>query len=228
LTLAADYARLAEAASAPYRAAGRFAQGFARGKLRGDPVFRHLLEAHLIPDGARLLDLGCGQGLLAGLLAAAGTPRIASYRGIEMMARDVVRAHRALGAACGVELGDIRSAGFGSADVVVILDVLHYMAPAGQDDVLRRVREALRGGGVLLLRVGDASAGLPFRLSNWVDWTVALARGHGATRFHCRSVAQWRSALEALDFNVRTEPMSRGTPFANVLLCAHCNSPARP
>ena len=75
-------------------------------------------------------------------------------------------------------------------------------------------------GGVLLLRVGDAAAGLPFRLSNWVDWTVAFVRGHGATRFRCRSVAQWRSALEALGFAVQAEPMSHGTPFANVLLSA--------
>jgi len=216
----ASYARLCEAASAPYRSAGRFAWRFARGKLRRDPVFRHLIAAGLIPAAARVLDLGCGQGLLAALLAAVGAPRIAAYRGIELKARDVARAHRALGAGCGVELGDIRSTDFGTVDAVVILDVLHYLVPAEQDDVLRRVRLAIAHGGVLLLRVGDAAAGLPFRISNWVDWTVALARGHGATRFHCRSVAQWRSALEALDFSVQAEPMSRGTPFANVLLRA--------
>ena len=216
----AHYARLVDAASAPYRAAGRFAWHFARGKLGRDPVFPYLLQARLIPENARLLDLGCGQGLLAALLAAAGAPRLAAYRGIELMARDVARAHRALGAHCGVQQGDIRSAGFGAVDAVVILDVLHYMKPQDQDAVLRRVRDALVPGGVLLARVGDAAAGLPFRLSNWVDWTVALARGHGATRFHCRSVAQWRSALEALGFTVRAEPMSRGTPFANVLLSA--------
>jgi cyclopropane fatty-acyl-phospholipid synthase-like methyltransferase len=216
----AIYARLSEAASAPYRAAGLFAWRFARGKLRGDPVFRHLLEAGLIARGARVLDLGCGQGLLAALLRAAGAARIAAYRGIELMATDVARAHRALGAGCGVELGDIRIAGFGPADAIVILDVLHYMAHEEQDDVLRRARQALGAGGVLLLRVGDAAAGLPFRISNWVDQAVALARGHGKTRFHCRSVAQWRSALEALQFTVQAEPMSRGTPFANVLLVA--------
>lgn len=216
----AHYARLVEAASAPYRAAGRFAWHFARGKLGGDPVFRYLLRARLIPENARLLDLGCGQGLLAALLAAAGAPRLAAYRGFELMARDVARAHRALGADCGVQQGDIRSAEFGAADAAVIFDVLHYMSPEDQDAVLRRVRDALSPGGVLLLRVGDAAAGLPFRLSNWVDWTVALARGHGATRFHCRSVAQWRTALEALGFTVQAEPMSRGTPFANVLLSA--------
>jgi hypothetical protein len=33
-------------------------------------------------------------------------------------------------------------------------------------------------------------------------------------------VAQWRSALEALQFTVQAEPMSHGTPFANVLLVA--------
>jgi len=220
LSSAAHYPRLVEAASAPYRAAGRFAWKFARGKLRYDPVFRALLRPGVIPDPARLLDLGCGQGLLAALLAAAGTPRVAAYRGVELMARDVARAMAALGLDCGVEQGDIRSAKFGAADVVVILDVLHYMSRADQDAVLRRARDALAAGGTLLLRVGDAAGGLPFRFSNWVDWTVALARGHGATRFHCRSVAQWRSALEALGFTVQTEPMSRGTPFANVLLAA--------
>ena len=216
----ARYARLVEAASAPYRAAGRFAWHFACGKLGGDPVFRALLQARLIPENARLLDLGCGQGLLAALLAAAASPRLAAYRGVELMASDVARAHLALGEDCGVQQGDIRSVDFGVADAIVILDVLHYMSPQDQDKVLRHVRDALSAGGVLLLRVGDAAAGLPFRLGTWVDWTVALARGHGATRFHCRSVAQWRSALAALGFTVQAEPMSRGTPFANVLLSA--------
>lgn len=216
----APYGRLSDEASALFRPAGRFAWKFARGRLRSDPVFRHLLDNALIPGGARLLDLGCGQGLLAALLNATPATRNVTYRGIELMASDVARAHQALGVDCGVELGDIRHAEFGAADALVIFDVLHYMTYTEQDAILRRVRQALAGGGVLLLRVGDAAAGLPFRFSNWVDWTVALARGRGATRFHCRSVAQWRSALEALDFTVQAEPMSHGTPFANVLLHA--------
>lgn len=217
---AEGFRQLVEAAAAPYRAAGPFAYHFARGKLGGDPAFRHFLEARLIPEDARVLDLGCGQGLLAALLRAAGAPRVAAYRGLELMARDVARAHRALGESCGVTQGDIRAAPYGTADAVVILDVLHYMPLSDQDRVLTRVRDALAPSGTLLLRVGDAAAGLPFRLSNAVDWTVAFVRGHGPTRFHCRSVAQWSRALQALGFSVRAEPMSRGTPFANVLLVA--------
>jgi 2-polyprenyl-3-methyl-5-hydroxy-6-metoxy-1,4-benzoquinol methylase len=63
---------LVEAASAPYRAADRFAWRFARRKLGGDPVFRHVLERGLIKPDSRLLDIGCGQGLLASLLNACG------------------------------------------------------------------------------------------------------------------------------------------------------------
>lgn len=222
----AEFSRLAAAAAAPYRAASGFALHFARGKLRGDPVFRYLFASALIPPGARVLDLGCGQGLLAALLGAAGTLQPGNYRGIELMPREVARAQRALGRRSGVEQGDIRDAAFGAADVIVLLDVLHYLAPPEQDSVLARARDALAAEGLLLLRVADAAAGLPFRLGRWVDRTVARARGHGATQFHCRSVAQWRSALGALGFSVRAEPMSRSTPFANVLLVARV--PNRP
>ncbi len=59
------------AASAPYRRSGRFAWHFARGKLTRDPVFRALLERGDLARAARIVDIGCGQALLASLLASA-------------------------------------------------------------------------------------------------------------------------------------------------------------
>ncbi len=221
-------------AAQPYRRAGRFAWHFARGKLGGDPAFRALLERGLIADNARVLDLGCGQGLLASWLLSArrlhergqwpsgwpAAPRLADMRGIELMARDVDRARDALGGAADFVLGNICDTPFGAVDAIVILDVLHYIDLAAQQDVLRRCRDALSSEGVLLLRIGDAAAGLPFRISNWVDHLVTFARGHRLSRFTCRSMAQWCDALSALGFRVEAMPMSHGTPFANVLLVA--------
>jgi SAM-dependent methyltransferase len=226
---------LIDRASAPYRSAGVFAYKFARGKLRSDPVFRAMLELGLLGGRGRILDLGCGQGLLSAWLQAARlhyqsgnwpagwppAPAPHSTRGIELMGRDVERARRALGADCGISQGDIRSAEFGATDAVVILDVLHYMAEADQIQVLRRVRAALPARGLLLLRIGDADAGLRFRCSQWVDKLVMLFRGHAWLPTHCRSAAQWRTLLSDCGFDVSSAPMSRGTPFANVLMIGH-------
>ena len=225
---------LVEAASAPYRSAGRFAWHFARGKLGIDPVFRHLLQAGLIAPQARVLDIGCGQGLLASLLRSgdefertgrwpsgwAAAPAAARVTGIELMPRDVARAKAALGDTAEFVCGDMRHVPFPEVDAVVILDVLHYITIPEQDAVLARVRRALPVGGRLLLRIGDASATRGFVTSQWVDRVVTFVRGHRVVPQYGRTLAAWSAALERLGFEVRSQPMSKGTPFANVLLVA--------
>lgn len=233
---------LVEAAAAPYRRAGRFAWRFARGKLRGDPIFQALLRQSLIPDQARILDLGCGQGLLAAWLSAAGAayaahqwppdwpapPQPRTIRGLDCCAHAVHCAHQAYGEHATFEHRDIRTADFGHADVVVILDVLHMISYARQDDVLARARDALRAGNdkLLLVRVADGDGGLRLRLGQGLDWLIARLRGHGGGRAYCRPVTQWLEALQHLGFTVDTMPMSAGTPFANVLIVARL--PASP
>jgi SAM-dependent methyltransferase len=228
---------LLDTACAPYRAAGRFAWHFARGKLSHDPVFRHVIEQGHIRPGARVLDIGCGQGLLASLLASTATlqregrwpaawpaaPAPAGVTGIELMPRDVERARAALaslGEKARFVCGDMRSTEFPPVDAVVILDVLHYIAVDEQNQVLARVRAALPPGGLLLLRVGDAAARRGFAISQWVDAVVTRIRGHRVLPQYGRTLAAWSAQLQALGFDVRSQPMSAGTPFANVLLIA--------
>jgi hypothetical protein len=115
---------------------------------------------------------------------------------------------------------------FGKVDAVVVLDVLHYVSVAAQDVVLRRIRDALAPSGVLVLRVGDAAAGWPFRFSIWVDHVVTFVRGHRNSRLHCRPLEAWKSALRELGFSVRSLPMNHGTPFANILLVAELGGAA--
>lgn len=231
---------LLDKATVPYRPAGRFAWHFARGKLSGDPMFAGLLEHGLIPQRARIVDIGCGQGLLASWLLAAQAmhkqgqwpthwhpaPEPASIHGIELMPRDVERARRALGNAATFTVGDMCKTDFGRADAVVILDVLHYVNIAAQNDVLRRVRDALQPDGTLILRVGDADGGLPFKFSVLVDHVVTFARGHRNSRLYCRPLSQWRAELQKLGFTVDTLPMNKGTPFANILLVARLSGKA--
>ena len=107
---------------------------------------------------------------------------------------------------------------FPAADTVVILDALHYIETVEQDAVLARVRGALDGGGRLLLRVGDAASRRGFATSQWVDRIVCLLRGRAVRPRAGRTLAEWHSRLAALGFDVSSQPMAKGTLFANVLL----------
>lgn len=243
MSLTADTLRqhLIDRASLLYRGAGRYAYYFARGKLGGDPMFLTLLQHGLLPDNARILDLGCGQGLLAAWLLVArqtweagewpeGWPapgRVAALRGVDLSGSAIRRAKAALDTPIRFEQGDMCGVDLGQADVVVIMDVLHYVDRVAQDDVLRRVRKALPPHGLLLARVGDAGAGWGFHLSKRVDRMVAFFRGNAPPSLHCRPLADWVRTLEATGFIVDSIPMNGGLPFANVMLVARVN-PASP
>ncbi len=229
---------LHEAATLPYKTAGNFAWRFARGKLGRDPVFRGLIERRLIDARhARVVDIGCGQGLFASLLASMSamqakgrwpaswpaTTAAAQYTGIELMPKDIARAQASIGhlrPAPRLLCADMCNADLPACDLVVILDVLHYVDIPAQNDVLRRVRDALQPEGRLLLRVGDASDRRGFAVSQWVDRMVTRIRGHKVSPTWGRPLSAWVAALEGFGFKVQSVPMSKGTPFANVLLVA--------
>lgn len=229
---------LHRAACAPYRRAGRFAWHFARGKLGRDPVFRGLLERGDLPPSARVLDIGCGQGLLASLFAAVddlhakggwpaawpAPPTGTCYVGLELMPKDVERARAAVGdlpSRPSFVCANMVDAVLPPSDTVVILDVLHYVDHAAQERVLAKVRASLAPTrGRLLLRVGDAGSRRGFAVSQWVDRIVTFVRGHRVAPTFGRPLAGWVGVLKRHGFTVHPVPMSRGTPFANVLLVA--------
>jgi hypothetical protein len=222
-------------ASARFRASGRFAYHYARGKLGHDTIFHDVLRRGLLSETPRVLDLGSGQGSLfswllsAQQLAAAGRwpagwappPQPVALRGVELMASDVARAQQAFGAAhpvVAIELGDMTRAELGQPDAITILDALHYVSVPQQRALLARIREALPRGGVFLTRIGDASAGWRFHVCNGVDRVVTFARGHRLPQLHARPLADWRADLQALGFEVDCRDMNGHKPFANVML----------
>ncbi|HSF42140.1 MAG TPA: DUF2062 domain-containing protein [Thermoanaerobaculia bacterium] len=224
---------LVERTAYRYLDTGMFNWEFVRGKLRHDPVYFNLLRRGFLPPEGRLLDLGCGRGILLALLRTAreleeageypedwAPPPVLDLHGIEGRPKDAEAARHALGDHATIETADLRSADFPTSQAVLLLDVLHYLPAAAQEDLLARIARALAPGGVLLIRDADAGAGWRFTATRTQERLMALARRHWKQRFHYRSAAQWRELLERLGLSTDEEPMGMGTPYGNVLIAA--------
>jgi uncharacterized protein (DUF2062 family)/2-polyprenyl-3-methyl-5-hydroxy-6-metoxy-1,4-benzoquinol methylase len=227
---------LREAAAEPYLESGLRHWEFVRGKLRWDPMYRELLEAGLLPRRGRLVDLGCGRGILLSLLAAVadadleepGSPQAVPEMelvGIELRPAHVKTARTALGwrrhrPAIEVRQDDLAHAPVPPCDSAVLLDVLHYLPAAVQQDLLHRVAASLAPGGLLLVRDADADAGWRFAATKGAERLNSVLRGHFRQGFHYRSRAGWEALLRTAGLAVESRPLFEGTPYANVLLVA--------
>lgn len=118
--------------------------------------FEELVAA--VPDEARVLDVGCGSGLLLVLLAA-------MRRGIAGIGFDSSKV--AIEVARSVDLASIASEGSrieflhraigepwpeGQFDVVCLVDVMHHVPPADQQSLFEQCIGRVRPGGLLLYK----------------------------------------------------------------------------
>ena len=132
-------------------------------------IHYHALLVEAIPSGARrVLDVGCGDGILAGQIAQTGVPHIVA---LDLDAGVLDRARvRHCGAAIEWLQGDIVTVPFesGSFDAVLSVAMLHHL---NAEDALARFADLVCPGGVVAI-VGLAA-------TSWWDRPYALV-GHTA------------------------------------------------
>lgn len=226
------FTELVRRASDRYLGASITAWEFARGKLRMDPIYRATLSPGMLPPGATLVDIGCGQGLTLALLAEARQayragawpadcpppPCFARMTGIEMRGRVAAIARRALAGEAEVIDGDARMVPLEPASAVLLFDVLQLLRPDEQESLLARMAAHLEPGGVALVREADAAAGWRFTAVRVGNRLKAFAFGTWRRQsFHPRTEAEWRDCFARLGLRAEVRPMGTGTPFANVL-----------
>jgi len=222
---------LVRAASDRYVTSSITAWEFARGKLRGDPMYRTIVCGGLLPPGGTLVDIGCGSGLTLALLAEArawsreakwprswhAPPVFDRMIGIDMRSGVVKVAREALGADAEIVQADAREVRPESCQAGLICDVLHMLPPEGQQQVLAAAVAALAPGGTLIVREADASAGWRFRAVRIGNSLKAMAFGHWRQRFHFRTADEWLQLFTSHGLTAEALPNGEGTPFASVL-----------
>ena len=226
-------AQLWERASDPYLPFSITAWEFARGKLRGDPLYRATAATGLLRNGRTLVDVGCGQGLTLSVLVhasrlwaegrwpaeASPPPQFGRLVGIELRPRVARLAQEALGPAVEVLSSDARDVMPPEAAVVLFFDVLHLMPPEDQERMIARANAALSPDGMILIREVDPAGGWRFAAVRLGNRLKSIVVGRWRQRFHFRTVPEWTSLLTQHGLQVAVRPMGEGTPFANFLVC---------
>ncbi len=193
----------------------------ARARLIRDPIYPILLEDETFSNAPRILDLGCGRGIVAGvvesLTGAAGERR---YLGVDVSERYIRAAREALGGTKGVAFvaADLRDFDPPAADVVLLLDVLRFLPHSSQDALLRRLGKAVPPGTRLWVREVDAGAGWRFRRAALADALSVLLPGRPHHRLSYRRASDLRNALATAGFSARDLATVHATPGARILL----------
>ena len=214
----AEFRRVVDAAATRYAPDGRFEYHLARGKIGGDPVYRVLLDRG-ISEAASITDLGCGRGYLPALILEARTrPEPPALHGIELAARPVALARLACGDALELVAGDLTRAAIPPAEVLTLIDVLHYLPRAVHEGLLARCVASLAPGGRFFIRDADAGAGAGFLAVRLAERAATIGRGQPFRRFAYRRADELERTLASSGLSVTVEPMGAGTPFTNVLL----------
>lgn len=194
-----------------------FLRHYAGMKYRMDPCYRAI--AALIPEGAYLVDLGTGLGMLPICLGELGGGRRAL--GVEWD-EEKVEGGQAVCAGLPVELvrGDIFAFALPPCDAVSLVDVLHYYDGERQRALLERAAAALRPGGQLLVREGDGELRGGARLTRLLErWAVRLGWNR-APRVRFRPIAELEADLSALGLEVERAEVAGALHPGNVLLRA--------
>ncbi len=201
-------------ALARYRRAPLGVRAFVRLRQIVLPL-REILGA--LPEARRVLDLGCGHGLVANALALARP--WCSVTGIDLDEGRIRVATSTVGDRKNVRFlcGDARHALQGERfDGVLCIDLLHHLRAAGQGPLLRSLRHVLAAGGWLLVK----------DLETRPRWKYAWNWLHDAVVTRWEPVA-YRSS-EAIQQDLREggyrirwrRPLDRGYPYAHyAILC---------
>lgn len=135
-----------------------------------DPRARAILGALGPLDGRRVLDLGCGKGRFAGILAARGARVVGLDVSAAMLAgADGSSLHRVQGSARRLPFAPA------SFDAAVAVEVFEHLDPAALDATLAEAARVLRPGGILVivdknvLAMNAQRPWLPAAAVKWLD-----------------------------------------------------------
>src|SRR5262249_13585626 len=147
---------------------------------------------------------GAGLNMLGVMLHELGGERRAT--GLEWDALKV-QAAKAAAPEIAIEQRDVREPqALPPADVVTIVDMLHYFSPADVDKILRQADGLLRSEGTLLIRESDKRD--TSRWTRWLEKTAVAIGWNSAPGVRFLGRSEIEAMVRGLGFSVEAQPVA--------------------
>ncbi len=140
--------------------------------------------------------------------------------GFEMRPEKAESARLALPGAAEIIVADAREATFPPCRAAILKNVLLYLEPEEQDNLLERVVSSLEKGGLIVMQTFDGKVfGCP-AIMGLARWAFGLNLGGIKKPLNLRSGQEWKRRLESLGLHVETVSPKTGAAFCKEILLA--------
>lgn len=171
----------------------------------------------ILPYQGTIIELGCGEGLLANYLAISSPKR--KIIGYEIVPERLARARKGVKNAS-YYVTDIVDRPFPQADAFILFHVLHHLpGKDAQEKVLQKVKKSLRKRGKLIIVEVHVKPTLKY-VAAWiadhflVPWVFEK---RFFTRAYFRKEEDWRRVLKKMGFKTIAREETLGRPFPNII-----------
>ena len=132
---------------------GPILEWYMKVKLRLEKNYQPIHE--LLPKQGKILDIGCGYGFMSYMLHFVSPQR--EITGIDYDEEKIETANNCFSKneKINFETADVTEYTFEDYDAIILADMLHYLQPGQQAQVIEKCIRHLRPGGTILIRDGD-------------------------------------------------------------------------
>ena len=171
----------------------------------------------LLPTRGKILDLGCGEGLLSNYLAIASLQR--KIFGIEIASERLMRAKKGIKNAS-FSVGDIIKVPYPKSDAVVLFHVLHHLSSKNaQEEVIKKAKDSLEKKGKLIIVEVHVKPTIKYLAAWFADHFLVpwVFEKRFYTKAYFRKEKDWLNLLKRIGFKVQAKEETSGRPFPNII-----------
>jgi 2-polyprenyl-3-methyl-5-hydroxy-6-metoxy-1,4-benzoquinol methylase len=166
-----------------------------------------------VPSQGRILDFGCGHGLLVHVLAAKCKDR--EVLGLDPSAHKIAIARRSLNGRGNAQFseGSLDELTAQSLSAVTIIDVLYLLPPEDQIALLKKIFACLDHRGVVVIKEIPAARHLKFKIAYLKEFVmVRILRRTLGERFYFRTEENWVALFKKIGYGVEVRRLNTRAP----------------